>query len=327
MSRAPVRVIVTIDTEEDGLWSGEYRRQGHTLTNLDALPDLCRVLDSCRQPGTWLVTWPVASDAAGAERVARAVEGGRGEVGSHLHSWSCPPLDPVESRLPLFPHCLPAPLQQAKLAELSGAITRTFGRAPVSYRAGRWGFGASSVGPLLATGHRVDSSVVPGWWQKGRGAPRFAGAPLQPYTVDSADPLRPGSSGLLEVPVTTGFLAPRAATSRAAARIPAWMPGGRRLRQAAGFTILRPALHDRETLRALVGSALAAGAAVLNLMLHSSEIAPGHSPYSRTAAERDALLDRVRSVLEAAHEAGATPATLADMAGEPAEALPAPLTT
>ena len=319
--------MVTIDTEEDGLWSGEYRRAGHTLTNLDALRDLSRVLDSCRQPGTYLVTWPVAADPAGAELVSRAVEGGRGEVGSHLHSWSCPPLDPVESRLPRYPHCLPVPLQEAKLAELSAMITRAFGRAPVSYRAGRWGFGASSVGPLLATGHRVDSSVVPGWWQKGRGAPRFLRAPHNPYPVDATNPLRPGASALLEVPVTTGFIAPHTAPSRAAALIPAWLPGGRWLRQAAGFTILRPALHDREALGALVRTALAAGAEVLNLMLHSSEIAPGHSPYSRTPAERDALLDRVRSVLEAAGEAGATPSTLAGMSSEPVPALSAPLTT
>jgi len=319
VSRAPVRVLVTIDTEEDGLWSGEYRRQAHALTNLEGLRSLSAVLDACRQPGTYLVTWPVAADPKAAALVARAVEGGRGEVGSHLHSWSCPPHDPVEMQLPLYPHCLPPALQQAKLSELSGLIARVFGRAPVSYRAGRWGFGPSSIGPLLATGHRIDSSVVPGWWQKGRGAPQFAGAPSTPYAVDETDPLRPGASDLLEVPVTTGFVDPEAPLSRLAALIPPWLPGGRRARQAAGFTILRPALHDRAALLALVRAALAAGAPVLNLMLHSSEMAPGHSPYSRTGAERDDLLERVRAVLEGAGAEGAVPATLAAVALQPAE--------
>ncbi len=294
----PSLFLVTVDTEEDGLWTGDYPRHP-PCTNLDSLPVLSRLLDAYDLKGTYLTTYPVAADERAATAVAAATADGRGEVGTHLHPWCSPPFEDLEARHPRFPHCLPPPLQQAKLQELAAMLTRRFGEAPVSYRAGRWGFSATSVAPLLASGHQVDSSVVPGWWMKEPGAPSFTGAPQEPYFLDPEQVLRPGRSRLLEVPVTTGYSGP-ALGRLLARRVPAWLPGGRTLAARAGFSILRPALHDERTLATLTRRVMATRPLVVNVMLHSTELAPGHSPYARDAAARDSLLQRLRTIIETA---------------------------
>lgn len=292
--------LVTVDTEEDGLWSGSYP-QDSPCENIADLPALTRLLDSYQLKGTYLVTYPVTRDAAAVDVLQAAIADGRGEIGTHLHPWCSPPFDPVEMTLPRFPHCLPPTLQQDKLAVLSQAISEQFGRPPVSYRAGRWGFDSSSVQPLLATGHTVDSSVVPGWWMKEPGAPSFRGAPVEPYRMDATNILRQGSSPLLEVPVTTGFTGSLLGRGLGPA-LPPWLPGGRTLAAQAGFTILRPALHSGDTLRRLVRQVMAGHPAILNVMLHSSELSPGHSPYAPDTRSRDQLLERLRTIIDTAME-------------------------
>ncbi len=148
--------------------------------------------------------------------------------------------------------------------------------------------------------------------------------------MDASDVLRPGDSPLLEVPVTTGHPGASRVVARASTRIPSWLPGGRSLARLARFTILRPALHGRADLLRLTRACLASGEPVLNVMLHSTELAPGQSPYSRDVAQRDRLLQRLRTVLEAAvgegHAQGATLSQVPDAlaAREVPQAMPAP---
>lgn len=305
--------VITVDTEEDGLWSGSYRRDGHRTDNIAHLPGLSRMLDEYGLKGTYLVTYPVAMDPACRGIIGEVVARGRGEVGSHLHSWCCPPFSELENRLPPYPHSLPAELQRRKLETLTSAIAGAFGQSPVSYRAGRWGFAPSSLSALVSTGHRVDSSVVPGWWQRGRDAPSFARAPQNPYLLSDTDVCRPGAGPLLEVPLTTGFVGAALGVRSGARAVPPWLPGGRSLLKLAGFAILRPADYTAGELVKLTRQAMLERRPVLHLMLHSSEVAPGHSPYSRDLAARDRLLDRLRAVVEVALEAGVRPATLAEV--------------
>jgi hypothetical protein len=211
-------------------------------------------------------------------------------------------------------------LQRLKLESLVAAIEAGFAVRPRTYRAGRWGFGTSSLDPLLETGHRIDTSVVPGWWQKGDGAPSFARAPRDPYHPDPGDILRPGPSPLLEIPVTTGYTRGAESGPSWSTWVSPWLPGGRALLERAGFAVLRPALHAEAPLLRLVEGAIAEGRTVINMMLHSSEISPGHSPYCRDEAQRLAILSRTASVLERALTLGARPATLA---GAAAGLLPA----
>jgi hypothetical protein len=313
--------IVTVDTEEDGLWSGRYPRDGHTTENLRALPVLGGLLADYGLKGTYLVSYPVVRDPAARDIVSSVAGDGNGEVGSHLHSWCCPPYADVEDRLPRYPHCLPPELQLRKLRTLSRAIEEAFGEAPVSYRAGRWGFDASSLEPLRKSGHRIDSSVVPGWWQKGAGAPDFARAPEIPYRPHHGNALEPGDGAILEVPVTAGLSGMVPGARWLARAVPPRLPGSRTVANLLGHTTLRPALHDTAGLLRLVELVVRERRPVINLMLHSSEVAPGHSPYSQDEHRRDELLMRTRAIIEAVRaRVPATPATL----GEAGAALSAP---
>jgi hypothetical protein len=209
---------------------------------------------------------------------------------------------------------LPPELQLRKLRVLSESIERGFGEKPVSYRAGRWGFDSSSLGPLVESGHLVDSSVVPGWWQRGAGAPAFARAPVVPYRLDGAEILRPGNSPVVEIPVTTGMIGNVPGREMITRAIPYWLPGSRTASNLFGYTILRPALHDVPRLTQLVDRVLREKRPVLNVMLHSSEISPGHSPYSRDERQRDELLARLRAIIETALQGSScAPATLREV--------------
>jgi hypothetical protein len=90
---------------------------------------------------------------------------------------------------------------------LTEKIAVRAGRAPTSYRAGRWGFAAAHVPVLVSLGYTVDCSVTPfvSWEDHaGRrgGGPDFRAALLMPYFLDPTDVCRAGGSTLLEVPVT-----------------------------------------------------------------------------------------------------------------------------
>jgi hypothetical protein len=78
-----------------------------------------------------------------------------------------------------------------------------------SHRAGRWGISPAYARALVAGGYLVDSSVTPhvSWAGKkgdprGRGGTDYSLYPETPYFLDLQDLSRPGTSPLLEVPVT-----------------------------------------------------------------------------------------------------------------------------
>ena len=177
---------------------------------------------------------------------------------------------------------------------LTESITRRAGKAPVSYRAGRFGFSAEHIPVLESLGYKVDCSVTPlvSWIPQNEGpippgAPDFSTAPTHPYFLDRNDVCRAGDSTLLEVPVTILYLHPLMgidAIRRQAARI-------RKLRYFYTATELlsldplprwfRP-LPDMtaEKLAQVYHAAMRRRLPVVELMFHSRELMPGASPYN-----------------------------------------------
>jgi peptidoglycan/xylan/chitin deacetylase (PgdA/CDA1 family) len=317
-------LVVTIDTEADNMWARPRELTYRNTRNLDRLQ---RLFDEFGVRPTYLTTHEVASDGPSMEFLAGLQAQKRAEVGAHLHPWSNPPYtriaDDEDAEHP-YPHEYPLQVFEAKMRVLGEALVRATGRAPTSYRAGRWGFVAAHGEALRRMGYVVDTSVTPGVsWERyagrsgGSGGPSYAGAPRVPYRLSAGDARVPGG-GLLEVPVSIEWnrALPPAFESRAD-RMRPYSIAARLLRRAGWLRPLwlRPYRRfSEDDLRALCDRLAARRRPVWNLMFHSSEAVVGTSPYSPDEVALEAWYAKLRIVLERARTFGAEPMTLSAFA-------------
>ncbi|HVJ84638.1 MAG TPA: polysaccharide deacetylase family protein [Caulifigura sp.] len=306
-------LVVTVDTEEEGLWGGGFRSSGNTVENIQHVPRFQAICDRYEVKPTYLVTAPVVTDQSAARVLSEIHEDGRCEIGTHLHPWCTPPITRSEVRASETFMCnLPASEQRAKLEWLTDAIERTFGPRPTSFRAGRYGLDAIGAEVLIDLGYKVDSSVIPFMDYSDQGGPDFRRAPYHPYLAGGRSLVTPAAeSPLLEIPVTVGFSrSDFAFAHRLQERCRStWL---RRLRLEGILDRLgvarrikfSPEQADFGRMTQLVDSTLAQkrDMTVMVMLLHSSSLMPGASPYARTEEERDQLLDHfertVRSCIE-----------------------------
>jgi hypothetical protein len=291
-------LVISIDTEEEGLWSNVYRPVGNSCRNVMWLPRLHQIFTRLGVKPTYLVDYPVVTDRVARSILGELAAGGASEIGAHLHPWCTPPLERGDRGRVTYPHLLPPDVQQAKLETLCAAIASAFGVRPTSYRAGRWGFDASTVPVLERLGFAVDTSVRPLWWDRGVGAPSFRRAPVMPYRLDGDDASCPGASRVVEVPVSSAFVGPLPALW---ARAAAWVPAAPGMRWALERLGLRSLLPEQQTLPemcTLVDALVARGVPVLNVMFHSTTAMPGATPFVRDRAQLARFVARVEGLLE-----------------------------
>jgi len=307
-----LHLTIGIDTEGDNQWSMESRLKP-TYSNIYALPRIDELFRECDARPTYLITYPVATEPRSAETIRRLAEGGRCEIGSHHHVWETPPCGADEARG--LPYALQIPLDRfdRQVASLTAAIARTAGYSPVSYRSGRYGFHASHTAVLEKAGYLVETSVHPLLYDAYRGGPDFVDAPLTPYLLSYDSAVRPGTSSLLEVPVSAGLnrSLPQWLV-RAYGRAPSPYQTKRFLRLARIVKTwsLRPSTSSLDDMKRLARRMANANAPVLNVMFHSSEAIVGGSPYNKTQGELDAFLERLAQFLRfAITELRAQPAT------------------
>jgi hypothetical protein len=308
-------LLVGIDTEGDNQWDAAARRH-QRFENIYAIDRLHAFFERHDVRPTYVVTYPVATDARSAEVLARLRARGTCEIGAHHHAWETPPCDPADIDRHPYALWLPLPQFDAQLASLTGAIARATGAPPVSYRSGRFGFSAAHVSSLERAGYLVDSSVAPLFFEAHKRGPDFVGAPLAPYFLSYDNATRPGSSRLLELPISAAL------NRRLPAVVESWY--GRapwpyqtrralRLLRIAHVRWLRPSYSSAADMIALGRQLADRRAPILKLLFHSSEAIAGGSPYNRTEADLDAFFDRLgRFLTFATDELGAEPMTFAD---------------
>ena len=306
MAQGRVFLCVTIDCECDKGPAWRTRRplafEGVRVGIVERLHPLFVAMGA--KP-TYLLSPELLRDGPCVERLG-ALEGC--ELGAHLHGELAEPgafepeiTDAVQRDYPLE-------VERAKLRSLTEGFGRAFGRAPRSFRAGRFGVGPHTLGLLDDLGYAVDSSVTPyvDWSDVSAGL-SFLHAPTQPYHADPSDAGRPGDSRLLEVPVT---IRP-SALSR-------WPLLGRHVEPRW----LRPTRTRGETLIAIARDAIADARranperpVVLNAMFHNVEVVAGTSPYAATDAQALRILDRLRVLLQMASREGIAGIGLSDVPG------------
>jgi peptidoglycan/xylan/chitin deacetylase (PgdA/CDA1 family) len=308
-------LLVGVDTEGDNQWD-PAARANQTFENVYALSSLHTLFARCGARPTYLVTHPVVADARSAETLRALREGGGCEIGAHHHAWETPPFEPEDVERHTYALALPHERFARQLATLTEAIETAVGSQPVSYRSGRFGFSAAHVSALERQGYLVESSIAPLFYETHKGGPEFVEAPLHPYFLAYESAVRPGTSQLLELPVSAALHRryPNWLQYRYA-RAP-WPYTTKRILRKLGLARmlwLRPSYSSLDEMKQLARRLAEDGVPLLNMLFHSSEAIVGGSPYNRTEGELDAFLDRLERFLTfAVTELGATPVTFAE---------------
>ena len=200
-----LKFILTIDTEGDNQW--DHGRE-LTVENIKFLPRFQNLCEKYLIKPTYLVTSEVCEDSFAKEIFTDYLSGDKAEIGTHLHSWTTPPFLDVDGYRYNDPHHafateLPEDLLTQKLKNITSQIENTFGRAPSSFRSGRFGFDENMARILTDNSYLVDSSVTPysSWTVNkglpgGNGGPDFLNSTPFPYEYNSAN------GSLIEIPVT-----------------------------------------------------------------------------------------------------------------------------
>jgi hypothetical protein len=310
-----MHLLIGIDTEGDNQWDAAARAN-QRFENIYALPRLHALFARHGVRPTYVITYPVATDPSSAAVLRDLCARGDCEIGAHHHAWETPPCTAEDVQRHPYAANLPLHQFEAQLASLTDAIASAVGARPVSYRSGRFGFSSAHVSALERLGYLVESSVAPLFYEAHKHGPDFVEAPLRPYFLAYDSATAPGSSGVLEVPVSAALNRRwPAALQYLYARAPRPYTTRRVLKKlgVARVRWLRPSYSSLDDMIALARDLAHAGEPVLNLLFHSSEAIVGGSPYNRTESELQAFCDRLERFFEfARRELKASPATFAE---------------
>jgi hypothetical protein len=291
----PLYLIITLDVEEEGLFSGSYPRSGAGVANVAELARLEFVHQEFGFPLTLLATYPVAQDPAAREVLAAWQQERGAEIGVHLHPWNTPPFTDLPGSEPIATAKLPLNLVGAKLTSLVDCLTEKFPEPPRSFRMGRFDWSPGLLKLLPGCGLRVDTSMVPLTF-KGDGTRNFL-APPDPFWLEA--PVSP-DSGLLEAPVT--MVPVWQGSAKAVHRLAGLLPGnvGKAILSRyrfVGAAGIHPAWFPQFSMRLAASLHKRRGGRVLTLFLHSSELLPGGSPDFPDAAAVSRLVAKLRDFL------------------------------
>ncbi|MEI5687340.1 WalW protein [Sphingomonas kyungheensis] len=300
------RFLVFVDVEEEFDWSAPLDRANRSVTAIAALPQAhARFADHGIAP-VYLIDHPVVSDAGAVDLLRGVLADPRVGLGAQLHAWVTPPFAAPQPG-DTYAGNLPPALEAAKLDTLTDRLTDAFGRAPIAYRAGRYGIGPATAAALVRRGYRVESSVRARYDYSADGGPDFS-------RVGSAA-FRLGD--LIEVPLTTSF------TGRLRRRGAGLYPALGRLPLARGAfatagLLQRVALtpEDMPIAEACAAVRVAVeeeGHGLISLSFHSPSLVPGHTPYVRSTADLARLWDWWRQMTALLESLAVRPATLAEV--------------
>ena len=297
MSRS-LYLVVSLDVEEEGLFTGSYAQSGVSVKNTQALTRLAPLLARKIKP-TLFCAYPVLADAP-ARSLLQTLHDKGCEIAAHLHHWNTPPFErETESVLTRVPAGeLSDELFAAKLASVL-ELARSCTSSPVtSFRMGRWDLHRSRFPLLARAGLLTDASVRPLHGRASQSpSPDHFAAPSDPYWI----PTKAGH--IFEVPLTVMPLIPAIRPLLTSCR-KAKGPLGRLATFLASTTnywgalALLPVYHPLWAMQAITAYYLACGGQVLSLTWHSSEMQPGATPHLPTEAHVQKLLTRITNYLD-----------------------------
>jgi len=284
----PPRLQVVVDTEEEFDWSAPYSRANTSVSAMKQIGRAQRIFDRFGLKPAYVVDYPVASQAAGYDPLQEIHQDGRCTIGAHLHPWVSPPYDEELTTRNSFTMNLPVPLQHEKIRILADTIAQRFGRAPQTFKAGRYGIGGDTLGVLKQLGFDADLSVCPRQDFRDQGGPSFSDFDSSPLAFEG---------GILEIPCTVDYIG-WAGPLRPAAHRVAGHRSLKRLRAVGilsrlGVTnqvMLSPEGNTLAEMCALATSLVRRGLRTFTLSFHSPSVEAGHTPYVRTSQDVETFL-------------------------------------
>ena len=296
-SQRPILVVV-VDTEEEFDWNAGFSRDATSVAAMAEIHRFQRVCDEFAICPTYVVTYPVATQAEGVESLKEFHRSGRAVIGTHLHPWVSPPFDETLNTYNSYPGNLDRRTESAKLRVQSDAIAAAFGMRPVVYKAGRYGVGPHTAAILLEQGYEIDLSPAPPMDYRADGGPDFSSYPVEPYWFGDGD-------RLLCIPSTGAYVG---FVGYGAHSIYSWSTRGLLGWCRFPGLLARSGMIDRLRLspegftpgenRKLTAVLLRNGKRVFQFTLHSPSIMPNGTPYVRSELDRDRLLDLCRHYFE-----------------------------
>jgi hypothetical protein len=295
-----MKFILTIDTEGDNQWD-----HGIALTseNIRFIPRFQELCNKFSVKPTYLVTSEICEDVYARMIFSEYISNDLAEIGTHLHSWTTPPfLDKDGFRFNdpqhIYASELPEELLEMKLQNITDQIESAFGKRPLSYRSGRYGFNEFIAQSLANKNYLVDTSVTPytDWTfnkglSTGHGGPDFLEKTPHPYVYEY------NKNYLVEIPVTVLPVAFPLNKSRAFA-----IHYFRNVDKSFFLKVLRKILFKNQPLwlrpfdwvninmfETLLKEAFRNKLPYIVMMFHSSELMPGCSMYWKDGEAIDRL--------------------------------------
>lgn len=313
-----MKLVVTIDTEEDN-W-GIFHPTQYSVTNIEHIPELQRLLSGFGVRPTYLMDYPVATNPKSLEMFKRLLETGQCEIGTQCHPWNTPPFEERPGERNTMLCNLPPKLQFLKLQSLHETLVKNLGVTPTSFRAGRWGYSGEVAESIEKLGYTVDTSITAYTDWSHEFGPDFSSIAPEPYYFGPENIFTPKPGGrMLEIPATIGFTQ---TTHHWANRFFGALKRRpiRRLRLAgvlAGLGLLNqvwlsPEKCTSDEMIALARRLMLTGSPIINLFFHSPSLQPGLTPYVRTPSDRQTFFNRLSEFLSFAKESGIKPIALSD---------------
>jgi len=290
------RLFVVVDTEEEFDWTAPFARCNTSVGAMKHVDRAQSIFDRFLIRPTYVIDYPVASQPEGYSFLQEIAADGRCDIGAHLHPWVNPPFTEPMTRRNSFTSNLGRELQRAKLKVLTEMITEHFGRRPRVFKAGRYGFDATTLAVLEELQFEVDASICPRMDFSSEEGPDFSDCDALPFWI---------SDDVLEIPCTvdyTGWLGPL----RQSAHRMASLSGLSRLKAVgvlaksgmANKVMLSPEGNTYEEMRRLASALVGRGCRAMTLSFHSPSVAPGHTPYVRTTADLETFLGDLERFFE-----------------------------
>ncbi|MDR2851323.1 MAG: glycosyl transferase family 1 [Desulfovibrio sp.] len=287
-----VYLVVSLDVEEEGLFSGNYATRNPSVTNIVHLTRMTPLLKKGIRP-TLFCAYSVLDDKP-SRAVLKTLQD-RVEIGAHLHHWNTPPLDaaPRDKKAGHTQYVsaadVPLELFAAKIQRLFQICTDTQGAPPTSFRMGRWDMHRKHWPALAQAGVLCDASIRP--LHATSNGPNHFNAPATPYWVPV------NAARIFETPLTVTplihnlprllTLLPRRIAKIAQTGLYAW-----------GALTLLPVYHSLQLMQAVTRIFLSRGGNVLSLTWHSSEMMPNGAPHLPSEASVARLMDKISTYID-----------------------------
>ncbi len=297
MKQPRLNVAVTVDVEEEGLFSGSYSSGPTSVSNVKHLWRLDSVFRDHGVKPTLLVSYQVARDGECRKTLITLRDRWNAEIGAHLHHWNTDPVVQLNHRQPIPSELIPRDILRSKIDNLGNELLSFCGVGPVSFRMGRFNLGPGMFSVVEEMGFRVDSSIEP--LRSEYGGPDHLVAPAEPYYPDPSDPVRKGHSRVLEAPITINPIFGGAGDILERARARGLLSNDKLMSIASSlFSIpAQPAWVGLNAAKAGVMFHRIKGGRFLTIFFHSSELAPGMNPLHPTEDSVQLFLRKLKHFL------------------------------